>query len=259
MITRDELQALRAPLPLKAHQVREGSAKNKVQWLVYLDRVAIIQHLDDIFPGEWSNTMNTIQLANGVIVSDCHITIRGITRGLNGADSSSFAPHDVPKSAGSDAFKRAAQMWGVGLYLYDAPDLWTEGGYGKGNDTDWKKKNAQEQEALNRFATWYKSLTDASQPRQDAPPTTQPVTKAEAPTKPENAPKTVAKHWIDDDASRKKFWAYTQNDLGLAQVDVYLALGVSSLHDFTGTKEQAVSMLHAYVGEMATSKKEVYN
>ncbi len=154
-ISPEEMEALTQPFALKDHKIREGAGKHKQQWLVYIDKIAVIKRLNAVFGGDWSNTIETRQLDGGVVAVDCHITIRGVTRGLNGADSKSFNPHDIAKSAGSDAVKRALTMWGVGLYLYDVPKIQTAGGYGIGKETNWNEKNKQEADAKRQFATWY--------------------------------------------------------------------------------------------------------
>jgi len=54
------------------------------------------------------------------------------------------------------------------------------------------------------------------------------------------------KHWIEDDATRKKFWAYAKGDLGLTEDEVHQALGVKSTRDFDGDKAAAMALLQNY-------------
>lgn len=56
-----------------------------------------------------------------------------------------------------------------------------------------------------------------------------------------------AAHWIDDDATRKNFWAWARDTMALKDTDVYGALGVQHIHDYTGTKEDALKAIKAYV------------
>lgn len=53
-------------------------------------------------------------------------------------------------------------------------------------------------------------------------------------------------HWIADDNTRKKFWAYAKNTLSLTNDEVHEALFVESLKDFGESKNAALAMLKAY-------------
>lgn len=55
-----------------------------------------------------------------------------------------------------------------------------------------------------------------------------------------------APHWIDDAETRKALWAWTK-DQGLSQGDVYAALNVHSVHDYPGSKAEAMGAIKAYV------------
>ena len=46
-------------------------------------------------------------------------------------------------------------------------------------------------------------------------------------------------HWIDNPKTRAAFWAWTENDLGIADGEVYEALGVDSVHKFAGSAKDA--------------------
>lgn len=65
-------------------------------------------------------------------------------------------------------------------------------------------------------------------------------------------PAVKAQHWIDDEPTRRKFWAWTQSQ-ALTDKDVYGALGVEHIHDYTGTKEDALKAITAYIA--ITSKR----
>lgn len=58
-----------------------------------------------------------------------------------------------------------------------------------------------------------------------------------------------ADHWIEDDKTRKKFWADAKNSLGLTEEDVYEALGVKRIRDFEGSPEDARTLLENYIEE----------
>lgn len=53
-------------------------------------------------------------------------------------------------------------------------------------------------------------------------------------------------HWMEDDSTRKRFWAYAKGDLGLTEDEVHEALSVESTKDFDGDKDMARAMLKAY-------------
>jgi hypothetical protein len=59
-------------------------------------------------------------------------------------------------------------------------------------------------------------------------------------------PAPASPHWIDDPRVRAGFWA-RMKELGLSNSDVYQALGVTSVHDFTGTKDEAKAAIQAYI------------
>lgn len=76
---------------------------------------------------------------------------------------------------------------------------------------------------------------------------------------PKAEPKPVSEaqpmHWIDDDATRKKFWAYTRDTLGLTDKEVYAALGVEHIHDYAGDKAAALEAIRNYVRQEASNAR----
>jgi phage recombination protein Bet len=58
-------------------------------------------------------------------------------------------------------------------------------------------------------------------------------------------------HWIDDEKTRQRFWTWTRNDLNLVTDDVYRALGVDHIHEFTGTPAEARDTLRGYADAKA--------
>jgi len=63
---------------------------------------------------------------------------------------------------------------------------------------------------------------------------------------PETQPDPAAPHWIDDPRVRAGFWA-RMKELGLSNGQVYAALGVTSVHDYPGSKDDAKAAIQAYV------------
>ena len=54
-------------------------------------------------------------------------------------------------------------------------------------------------------------------------------------------------HWIDDPKTRARFWAWAQNTMSITDKNVYEALGVAKIHDFTGTAKDAETLIRAWV------------
>ncbi len=153
--TTDEISRMYAPFQIADHSIREGNRTSggKIQWFVYLERGAIQRRLEEIFPFQWGVIpTEATEHADKSFSANAVITIRGLARGSNGAQSEMHGEH-TPKGAVTDAFRRAASMWGVGLYLYDNPAKIYTDGYTKG---DWDTKKLREKEALEKFSQWHK-------------------------------------------------------------------------------------------------------
>lgn len=170
IFTPEEMQALRAPFPLSAHTIREGHKEGgKIRWFVYIDRSAVQDRLDELFPGEWHTPkpeMYPVQVRkvdkDGSIHESHEISavmglvIRGVERWDAGESDDGSA-----KSAITNAFRRvAAYGFGIARYLYDMgepikTDTYTyqEGGKWK---TDWDKRSRVQADAWGQFVAWYK-------------------------------------------------------------------------------------------------------
>lgn len=90
---------------------KDPSQPVKANMLVYIDARDVQDRLDEVCSDLWSNKFESI---NGRNV--CTITINGLSRS-DGAGDTDF---EGEKGGLSDAFKRAAVMWGIGRYLYNA-------------------------------------------------------------------------------------------------------------------------------------------
>ena len=112
-ITKEEIQELRSVFPVTAHSVRQGPSSqkgDKCMWFVYIDRFAIIDKLDELFPGEWQYSM-TEPIDRGTHYSAVGtLTIRNIVRSFNGAfeKKDKMGDHDAEKSCGTDTWRRVA-------------------------------------------------------------------------------------------------------------------------------------------------------
>lgn len=62
-------------------------------------------------------------------------------------------------------------------------------------------------------------------------------------------------HWIDDDKVRARFWAWT-NSISLTNEEVYEALGVEHIHDYTGTKDDARVAIEDYIEAHSAQAQE---
>jgi len=59
----------------------------------------------------------------------------------------------------------------------------------------------------------------------------------------------VKEHWIENDSTRAKFWAYAKGELGLIEDEAHEALKVESVKDYKGTKEEALSALKKFAAD----------
>lgn len=142
MLMEDILAQLKAPFPVEKLSWRVGNKSNwdnqrkcpkdpnkpvKANMLVYIDSRDVQDRLDEVCAGLWNCDFKEV---NGRIV--CNLTIGKITRS-DGAGDTDF---EAEKGGLSDAFKRAAVMFGVGRYLYNAKNFNTWVEYGK-DDNDY--------------------------------------------------------------------------------------------------------------------------
>ncbi len=102
--------------------------KTKGQVAAYVDSRAIQDRLDAVLGREnWQNHFRTVQgKDNASTTQVCKLSIYYPDRGewitkSNGAGNTDIEP---VKGGLSNAFKRAASMWGVGRYLYDLKNIW---------------------------------------------------------------------------------------------------------------------------------------
>ena len=223
--TQDERTRLYAKFPLADHEHREGPAssnKEKRRWFTYIRRGAIQTLLDDLFFGEWDVDYSNHIVTGNVHTVQCTITIRGASRAYNGSQvADSENDEHAAKGAYTDAFKRAASMWGIGLYLQDAPNIWTEN-----PGRDWGKRDACIKQVEAQFAKWLNGVKPAAAP----PP----------------QPTTPAPHWTTDPKRVGGFFSWASNTYTYTQADCLRALGVQTIADYTGTDAEAVEAVKAY-------------
>lgn len=261
---REDVVLLRENFALAEYEVREGlTAKSgKVRWFVYVRREAIINRLDDVVPFEWSDALTDQHVADKFASITCSITIRGITRQLNGSCSGNSEENNI-KGAATDAFKRAASMWGIGLNLQSAPMIWTDGGYhkedkkGKKYVADYKMRDAQEKQAITQFGKW---LSGGKKTPKQSPPSKR---KARENTilADDYAPPP---NWILDDESYEKFCSWCLEKFGIEDGEIPIALNADSRSDYHHSKDMAQAQIIAYAADYnpATAREllgNVYN
>ncbi len=118
------LLALTAPFPPEKVSWRVGSTtadKKRGMALAYIDARDVMQRLDDVLgPLNWQ-----CRYTHTGAVTICEIGVRSASNGwvwkANGAGNTDV---EAEKGACSDAFKRAAVLWGIGRYLYDLDSPW---------------------------------------------------------------------------------------------------------------------------------------
>jgi len=112
--------------PFKASKIswRVGATskdKTKGIALAYIDARDVMQRLDDVFGLNWqckySHAENKTICEISVLIGDVWVTRAG------GAGDTDI---EAEKGAISDAFKRAAVLFGIGRYLYDVPNQWVK-------------------------------------------------------------------------------------------------------------------------------------
>lgn len=95
------------------------AAKDKGIALAYIDARDVMQRLDDVFGIDWqcrySHAENKTICEIGVCIENNWVWRAG------GAGDTDV---EAEKGAISDAFKRAAVLFGIGRYLYSIPTLW---------------------------------------------------------------------------------------------------------------------------------------
>jgi hypothetical protein len=114
---------LAKPFPPKLISWRVGATnkdKTKGMALAFIDARDVIRRLNEAVGAE--NWQNDYPHANGKTV--CRIGIRIGDQWVWKSDGAGDSDVEAEKGALSDAFKRAAVRWGVGLYLYDISSPW---------------------------------------------------------------------------------------------------------------------------------------
>lgn len=117
--------ALESPFDERHIHWRVGATtqdKSKGIALAYVDARNVMKRLDDVMGPHWQCRYPISD--NGLLICEISLKIDGewITR-ANGAGDTQV---EAEKGKASDAFKRAAVLWGIGRYLYSLPNTWVK-------------------------------------------------------------------------------------------------------------------------------------
>lgn len=125
MTEAETLAALAAPFPPERVSWRVGattSDKKRGMALAYIDARDVLDRLNAVLGVHWQ--CRYVPHHNGTTCCEIGVLIgAGWLWRANGAGATD---HEAEKGAYSDAFKRAAVMWGVGRYLYDLDSPWVQ-------------------------------------------------------------------------------------------------------------------------------------
>jgi hypothetical protein len=118
----DTLNKLARPFDVKKISWRVGATskdKTKAIALAYIDARDVMKRLDDVFGMNWQCKYSHAETKTiceiGVLIDSVWIWRSG------GAGDTDI---EAEKGAISDAFKRAAVLFGIGRYLYNLPNEW---------------------------------------------------------------------------------------------------------------------------------------
>lgn len=118
-LTKEDLAILSKPFPDDIIGVKVNNfnkERTKALLIQYLQHTDVYNRLEEVDPA-WSCETGQPQFIDKTIAIPMKMTVKGVTR-ENVGEGADY------KSAYSDAIKRAAMLFGVGRYLYDAQQVW---------------------------------------------------------------------------------------------------------------------------------------
>ena len=119
MLPTEIFAALKEPFDPKVVSYRVGATdkdKTKGIALAYIDARDVMKRLDDVMGMKWQ--------VRYPFVGCCEIGLEIDGEWLWRSNGSDETDVEGVKGQYSDAFKRAAVLWGVGRYLYYLPNIW---------------------------------------------------------------------------------------------------------------------------------------
>jgi len=117
-------QRLKRPFDAKLLSWRVGATSGDKKTgiaLAYIDARDVMQRLDEVLGLDWQCKYSH---ANGKTI--CDIGIKVGNEWIWRAGGAGDTDVEAEKGAISDAFKRAAVLFGVGRYLYSLPNKWVQ-------------------------------------------------------------------------------------------------------------------------------------
>lgn len=115
-----DLSELSKPFPASSIHWRIGSFTRdnaKASALAYLDSRDVMERLDKVMgPENWQ--------CRYPFIGCCEVGLRINNEWVWKANGAGETKVEAEKGQYSDAFKRAAVLWGIGRYLYDLPAIW---------------------------------------------------------------------------------------------------------------------------------------
>ncbi len=119
-----EIKRLFDPFPASVISWRVGATsgdKSKGIALAFVDARDVMRRLDDVCgPANWQCRY---PWSDGTRLV-CEIGIKIDNEWIWKANGAGNSDVEAEKGAMSDAFKRAAVLWGIAQYLYDVPNIW---------------------------------------------------------------------------------------------------------------------------------------
>jgi hypothetical protein len=127
MTSKEILEKLSAPFTADEIEWRAGSTnKEKTQALAlaYINARSVMNRLDDVVGAEnWSDSYQIIT-GEGKRGYICTLSLRLNNEWIGKSDGADESDFEATKGGLSDAFKRAANKWGIGRYLYNLDAVW---------------------------------------------------------------------------------------------------------------------------------------
>lgn len=117
-------EQLKRPFPVSKIRWRIGRAnkqKTSATALAYIDARDVMHRLDTVVgPQNWQCRYPLSD--SGLLI--CEIGIAIESQWVWKANGAGDTQVEAEKGKASDAFKRAAVLWGIGRYLYEFPEMW---------------------------------------------------------------------------------------------------------------------------------------
>lgn len=155
-----ELHKLKAPFPANKISWRVGATSERDGVMTgipfaYIDARDVMERLDNVCgQGGWQAAYPFPGCCSIGIRTAYHDTKNTVIEWVWKANGAGETDIEAAKGQYSDAFKRAAVLWGIGQYLYDVPNIWlpvVKAG------RSWKFDKQALKDLSGRYDTWVKN------------------------------------------------------------------------------------------------------